>query len=368
MHMGILRSKTTEDSAVKENVSKARHTFYSLMPSGLHGENGLDPDTSIYLMQTYVMPVLVYGLEVVLPKQKHLDTLERFNRKFLKLILSLPVNVADPAVYILTGTLPVEAVLHKQVLTLFGKICRLPQTSIERQLADRQSYGSHSWFIAVKEIFIKYNLQDPRRLLEDPPSKHKWKRIVNTQVNVYWEERIKASAVLYSSLRFLNVNNLKSGMRHPLITSMGNIREVPCIRTKLKLVTSTYILQVNRASFNQNQVNPMCLLCHQGDETVEHFLLKCPALTGIRNPIMDSIIFISDGAYPLTSNSHSSLQLILDCSFLTNNMNNPKSEQLQNLETHSRRLCHALHCERYKLLALVPKHRRTRTVKKWVLG
>ena len=67
-------------------------------------------------MQTYVMPVLVYGLEIVLPKQKHLDTLERFNRKFLKLILSLPVNVADPAVYILTGMLPVEAVLHKRVL------------------------------------------------------------------------------------------------------------------------------------------------------------------------------------------------------------------------------------------------------------
>ena len=74
-------------------------------------------------MQTYVMPVLVYGLEVVLPKQKHLDTLKRFNRKFLKLILSLPLNVADPAVYILTGTLPVEAVLHKGVLEIFAA-CR----------------------------------------------------------------------------------------------------------------------------------------------------------------------------------------------------------------------------------------------------
>ena len=111
--MGILRSKSTEDSAVKENVSKVRRILYGLMSSGLHGENGLDPDTSIHLTQTYVMPVLVYGLEVVLRKQKYLDTLERFNRKFLILILSLPVNVADPAVYILTGTFPVEAVLHK---------------------------------------------------------------------------------------------------------------------------------------------------------------------------------------------------------------------------------------------------------------
>ena len=171
------------------------------------------------------------------------------------------------------------------------------------------SYGSHSWFIAVKEIFIKYNLQDPKRLPEDPLSKHKWKRIVNTQVNAYWEQRIKASAVLYSSLRFLNVNNFKSGTRHSLITSMGNMREVQRIRAKLKLVTSTYTLQVNHAPFNQNQVNPTCVLCHQGDETEEHVLFKCPALADVRNPIIDSIVSICDGVYPLGSDSHSRLQL-----------------------------------------------------------
>ena len=41
-------------------------SIHSLMGAGLHGENGLDPDTSFHLLQTYVVPVLVYGLEVVL--------------------------------------------------------------------------------------------------------------------------------------------------------------------------------------------------------------------------------------------------------------------------------------------------------------
>ena len=45
----------------------------SLMSSGLHGENGLDPDTFIHLMPTYAMPVLMYGLEVAFQKQRHLD-------------------------------------------------------------------------------------------------------------------------------------------------------------------------------------------------------------------------------------------------------------------------------------------------------
>ena len=36
MHMGILRSHCTEESAVTENTKKSRRTVYSLMSSGLH--------------------------------------------------------------------------------------------------------------------------------------------------------------------------------------------------------------------------------------------------------------------------------------------------------------------------------------------
>ena len=68
MHTGIMRSADTEQSATKENIQQARRTLYSLMPSGLHGEHGLDPETAINLMQTYVLPVLIYGMEVVLPR------------------------------------------------------------------------------------------------------------------------------------------------------------------------------------------------------------------------------------------------------------------------------------------------------------
>ena len=46
-HMGILRSHCTEESAVTENIKKARGTVYSLMSSSLHRQNGLDPETCI---------------------------------------------------------------------------------------------------------------------------------------------------------------------------------------------------------------------------------------------------------------------------------------------------------------------------------
>ena len=102
---------------------------------------------------------------------------------------------------------------------------------------------------------------------------------------------------------------------------------------------------------NQNQVNPVCLLCHREDETVEHFLLHCPALACLRNPIIDTILSVCTGVY---SPTNSFLQLILDHSALTSFTNASNNEQLHSIEFHCRRLCHTLHCERYRLLSLVP--------------
>ena len=82
---------------------------------------------------------------------------------------------------------------------------------------------------------------------------------MNKRGNSHWGSSIKENAELYSSLRFLNVSGFACGKRHSLLRTLCNIREVPRISIKLKLVTGTYILQTNRATFNQNQVDPVCL-------------------------------------------------------------------------------------------------------------
>ena len=113
------------------------------MSFSLHGKKCLDPEMPIHLMQIYLLPVLVYGMEELCPTYTEvMDMLEKFNKKFLKMILpwvifSLPVTTADPAVYIISGTLPIEAIVHKRGLTFYGNICRLPKTSVEHQLAVR---------------------------------------------------------------------------------------------------------------------------------------------------------------------------------------------------------------------------------------
>ena len=362
-HMGILRSSVSDEVSVTANMKKARRTLYSLMASGLHGRNGLDPETSIHLYQTYVAPVLLYGLEILLPNQKCMDMLEIMNKKFLKQILSMSTNTADPAVYIISGTIPVEGLIHKKALSFFGNICRLQDDSVEKQLAERQlsvkTYKSNSWFVAIKGIRLKYELPDPLYLLKNAPSKFAWKNMLNRQINLYWTDRIRHNATMYNSLKNLSTENYSCGKVHPLIQGERNAHEVPRINTKIKIATGTYILQVNRSAFNQNIVDPTCQMCHKGDETMEHFLLECTELSNVRKPILDNILDACSDLYNPNNDAYTLLQTIIDCSAtLRVNTRNNQTINVLNFEYQCRRLCYSLHCERYKKLSLTPTRKR----------
>jgi hypothetical protein len=80
-HLGIKHSKTDKKNimnTVDENIKKARRTAYSLMSAGFHGNNGLDPSTSIHILKTYVIPTITYGLEVLIPDKKNITRLDCF--------------------------------------------------------------------------------------------------------------------------------------------------------------------------------------------------------------------------------------------------------------------------------------------------
>ncbi|CAC5360674.1 unnamed protein product [Mytilus coruscus] len=142
-HIGIQKSdKDSADTTVNENIKKARRAMYSLMGTGLPSK------TSISLIRIYILPILTYGLELLLPKGKILYNISIQYKKWIKQILSLNSNVADSAVYTLSGLLPIEAEIHVKAINLFGKISRAKCDSIEWRLAERQlqikPHNSHS--------------------------------------------------------------------------------------------------------------------------------------------------------------------------------------------------------------------------------
>ena len=105
-HLGIIRTTSLKGNMtanVEENIKKIKRSAYSLLVGGFHGHNGLDVETIVHLCKIYISPVLLYGLELILPTTCSLLLLENFQKKILKQILSLPTCVADITMNILTG-------------------------------------------------------------------------------------------------------------------------------------------------------------------------------------------------------------------------------------------------------------------------
>ena len=120
------------------------------------------------------------------------------------------------------------------------------------------------------------------------------------------------------------------------------------------MLTGTYLLQSNRAAFNNVQVDPTCMLCKESEETLTHFILECSVLDSVRKPILEEItLFLEEaGVDFVNSSSDTQLQLILDHHKLI------KCASSIELEHHCRRLCYSLHCSRYSYMFHLPTRKR----------
>ena len=76
---------------------------------------------------------------------------------------------------------------------------------------------------------------------------------VNNTIEANWDMDIKNK----TSLKYINKDSLKVGTcHHVCFTVRNSIYVSRRAQLKCRLLTGTYILQGNRAAFNQYQVNP----------------------------------------------------------------------------------------------------------------
>ncbi|VDI13436.1 Hypothetical predicted protein [Mytilus galloprovincialis] len=105
VHLGIKRTTRKEcDINIEDRIKSARRTKYALMNSGLHGTNGLNPKISVTIIyKSYVLPRLLYGLEVLTLTKTQMELLEKFHKETLRSIQSFSKRTAIPAIYLLLG-------------------------------------------------------------------------------------------------------------------------------------------------------------------------------------------------------------------------------------------------------------------------
>jgi hypothetical protein len=291
-HLGIQRNKEVTNAAtIQERITTARRTAYSLMGAGLHGLNGVNPDTSKMLWELYVTPALLHGLEALCITEKDYTQIENFYRENIKCYQHLPSSTANAASYLLVGATPVTGQLHKRILTFFVNMLRR-EDSTERYVLQRQlsmkDLDSHSWTVQVRNLLKMYQLPAALTILENTPPKGQWKRMLNEAVRNHWDKSLKDEAITKSTLKHLNLDACNMATSHPVwqLSKRDKIN-VSKAMVHAKLLVGRYPLM--GGSTRTRGTSTQCPLCKLEPETLEHFLLECSSSQHIREQCIKDI-------------------------------------------------------------------------------
>ncbi|CAC5357990.1 unnamed protein product [Mytilus coruscus] len=180
VHLGLKRTLRKEcEINKKERIKSARRTKYALMNSDLHGTNGLNPKISVTIYKSYVLPRLLYGLEVLTLTKAQMELLEKFHKETLRSIQSFSKRMAIPAIFLLPGVLPVEGEIHRKKLTLLHAILSCDNSKLKEILKRQISVNCNnpkSFFHQSILLLQQYNLPNILDQNRKLPSKVVWKK------------------------------------------------------------------------------------------------------------------------------------------------------------------------------------------------
>ena len=181
-HLGIIRNSEADNSStVADRIQAGRRTAYSLMSAGFHSLNGAGPEVTLVQYNTYVIPTMLYGLEALVLTKPEVEVLDAFHRKCLRYILHLPQSTTNAALYLLLGTLPMQAQIDIRTLNLFRDTIaaesNCPPALYIRNLVVRQlgmrDLDSSRWSIYVAKKLVQYSLPTALDIVQNPPKKKK---------------------------------------------------------------------------------------------------------------------------------------------------------------------------------------------------
>ena len=275
----------------------------------------------------------------------------------LRSLLGLPDRTAIPALYILTGMLPIPRVIDQKQLVFLHSL--ISTEGRLKELVHRQyvvkTKKSKSWVVHMKTVLWEYTLPSIPDLLDFIEPKVQWKTTVKREVVQKAAEEIEEEAKSKSTLNYLNPQ-FQLNKCHNVIKYIRSPREVKRACIKAHMLTGTYMLEATRCTYGQ-VAKDTCQLCGEGAENLVHCLLQCSATIDVRNEYMPRVL----ASVPCVSRN---LPTVLNCPKLLTQMimdgTHPLIAELQVLpvaceeilERVTRSFCFAIHMRRSTLLCL----------------
>ena len=299
-HLGLDWKQRKNAPDLSGHIQSARRAAYSLMRIGLHGPEGLGPKSSVKIIQSYITPRLLYGVEATIIENKDLNKLEIFYRKLLRQVQGLPESSANEAVYLLSGHAPIKYQYHLKVMSMIGGISRLPTNHHllelgKRQLALNDIKGS--WFKFAADIAELYDINIYQQMLYPWP-KEKWKKWIKDRVFTQWHEDLREAVSKKSSLRWLIPPDRLDTGTHPIWHLTGR-NKVEAASIRARMLIGRYQTEELRTKFNPKN-DPTCRLCKIEKEDTCHMISRCDGTSDLRNELIAAlnVLFVEEHLPP----------------------------------------------------------------------
>ena len=270
-------------------VQKGRSNIFTLLGSGFAYKSHLSPVLKLHIYRTYTCPITRSGLSGLVLRPSQIETIALFQRKVLKSILKLTKSAPTPAIHFLTGELPVEGKLHRDIFSAFFSIWSQPDTKIHeiiKYLLENSCENSRTWSAHVRNLSRRYGLEDPIICLrKDAPSKAAYKELVKTKITAYFETNLRIATAQNSLMTYLNVTTAGlTGRHHPALSNLITTHDVKLSRPHLKFLSGNYLTYSIKAT--QSGGSSHCRICLDPCESVSHIINSCHGMNDERDKIL----------------------------------------------------------------------------------
>ena len=180
-----------------------------------------------------------------------------------------------------------EASLHQKQLSLFMMVCHLPNDPLNahaRHVLTSGKTTAKSWFQQIRSLCLLYELNHPLYMLESPPSKNSFKKLVKQQVTKQWEDHFKDEASRLPSLHLFVASRCSLSNPHNIWTSASD-NSFECRKATIlaRMASGRFRSEYLTRHWSRNRQG-YCLseTCEMTVGDLEHLLLHCPALAVVR--------------------------------------------------------------------------------------
>ena len=362
-HLGLIVSNTLEEQKnVDIKLKKCRGALFKLLGPTFSSKCLISPALKTQLFRTYIAPIARSGLSALTLSAHHINPLTVFHRKSIRGFLGLSNRAPVPSLYFLTGELPLEASIHRDIFSLFHNLWSNPTTKIHgliKYLLENCPKNSNTWSRHIRNLALTYSIQDPNEVINNtPPSKREYSNYILTKITVYWEKELRERASKHSNMKFLNVN-LKglNGRPHPCLKFIRTTRDARKARSHLKFLCSDIYTFEKKGKYQGG--SSKCRLCLNENENIVHIISICPTYSEIRTRILEEMKAICETVITfddILSDNEMKTQFILDCT--SPNLAcriSPDSDIYQSVLKLSRDLCFGIlkhRTEQLKILNL----------------